>query len=174
MTIVAIVFSGILFLLSLAFIPYRIIAAPCSAFLGLLVISMARTPEGYPLLPLGSGLILGWLFMAVLVTVVTLCQPAPIRNMRKGMFYYLGGAVTGMALGLLGFTFLPGSGARYVFMIVAIAVGTFLGALMYANTPEGKPVGIASGHFFRYLLAKGFPTAITVMQLGTVLVVIGI
>ena len=59
-------------------------------------------------------------------------------------------------------------------MIIASAVGTFLGAMMYAFTPDGKNVNLNSGHFFSYFLAKGFPTAISVMQLGTVLVVVGL
>ena len=174
MTVVAIVFSSILFLLSLIFIRWKLVAAPCSAFLGLLVISMAKTPEGYPLLPISSGLILGWLFMAVLVTIVTLCQPKPIRQTKRGMFYFLIGALTGMALGLLGFTFSQTPGILYVIMIVATALGTFIGALMYGSTPEGRKVNVNSGNFFTYLLAKGFPTAISVMQLGTVLVIVAL
>ena len=163
-----------MFLIGLICIPYRLVVAPCSSFLGLLILSMGRTSEGFPMLPLGSGLILGWLFMSVFITVLTLCQPAPIRNTRKGMFYYLGGAITGLAIGLLGFTISELPGARYAIMIVATAVGTFLGAMMYASTPDGKNVSLTSGHFFNYFFAKGFPTAISVMQMGTVLVVLGI
>lgn len=29
-----------------------------------------------------------------------------------------------------------------------------------------------AGNFFKYLLAKGFPTAITIMQIGVVLVIV--
>lgn len=170
----SIIFSSILFLLGISLIPYRLVASPCCCFLGLLIISMGKTGEGYPLLPISQGMILGWLFMAVLVTVLTVCQPAPIRNTRRGMYYYLGGALTGMIIGLLGFTFLQNAGGRYVFMIVATAVATFLGGLMYGSTPEGKNVGISSGNFFTYMLAKGFPTAISIMQLGTVLVLAGL
>ena len=172
--VVSIVFSSILYLLSLIFIRIRLIAAPCSAFLGLLIISMAKSPEGYPLLPISSGMILGWLFMAILVTVLTLCQPKPIRQTTRGMYYFLCGALTGMALGLLGFTITTSPGVCYVIMILTTALGTFLGALMYGTTPEGKQVGVNSGHFYTYLLAKGFPTAITVMQLGTVLVILSL
>lgn len=172
--ILSIIFSSLLFLLALASIPYRIVISPCASFLGLLIISMGKTPEGYPVLPITNGMILGWLFIAVLVTVVTLCQPAPLRRARFGIWYYFGGAVTGLALGLLGFTFLPSAGARYVWMIIAVAVATFLGALMFANTPAAKKVSPSSGNFFTYMLAKGFPVAITFMQLGTVLVVLNL
>ncbi|MCH5223181.1 MAG: hypothetical protein J1E82_04000 [Muribaculaceae bacterium] len=172
--VLSIIFGSLLFLIGLIFIPYRLVGAPCSCFLGLLIFSMGKTPEGYPMLPLGTGLVLGWLFMSVFITILTLCQPAAIRNMRKGMYYYLFGALTGMAVGLLGFTFAGTPGARYAIMIVATAVGVFLGAMMYASTPDGRSVNLASGHFFSYFMAKGFPTAISVMQLGTVLVVAGI
>ena len=174
MEVVAIVFSALLFLLSLVFIVVRIEAAPCAAFLGMLVISMGKTPEGYPLLPLSNATILGWLFMAVLVTVLTLCQPAALRHTRRGIYYYLVAAITGMALGLLAFTVTSAPGGRYAIMICAVAVATFIGALMFANTPQGKGVSVRSGNFFTYMLAKGFPTAISVMQLGTVLIVAGL
>ena len=49
--------------------------------------------------------------------------------------------------------------------------GVFLGFLLYTRTPQGAPVNLLSGNFFSYLLAKGFPAAITVMQLGVVLVI---
>ena len=39
-----------------------------------------------------------------------------------------------------------------------------------SHAPEGAGFGPSSGHFFNYLLAKGFPTAITVMQIGVALV----
>lgn len=172
--VISIIFASILYLLGLFLIPKRLVGAPACCFLGLLILSMGRTPEGYPILPLGNGLILGWLFMAVLVTVLTLCQPAPIRHTNKGMMYYLIGSLTGLAIGLLGFTFTNVAGGRYVMMIVSVAAATFMGGLIYARTPDGAPVGLNSGHFFSYLLAKGFPTAISVMELGTALVVVGL
>ena len=55
-------------------------------------------------------------------------------------------------------------------MIVSVIIGIFIGFLMYTRTPDGRPVAPGTGNFFRYLLAKGFPTAITVMQPGVVLV----
>ena len=170
----SIIFSSILFLLSMICVVYRLVASPACAFLGLLVISMGHTDEGFPLLPIGNGMLLGWLFMTLLVMIVTLCQPSPLRNTRRGMGYYLVSAICGVAVGMLGFTFITSIGGRYVFMIVTVAVSIFIGALMYSNTPAGRPVGIASGHFFKYFLAKGFPTAISFMQLGTVVVLSGL
>lgn len=172
--VVSIIFASILYLLGVFFIPRRIVASPACCFLGLLILSMGKTAEGYPMLPLGNSLILGWLFMAVLVTILTLCQPPAIRKVNKGMMYYLVGSLTGLAIGLLGFTFTNTPGGRYVVMIVCVASATLLGGLIYARTPDGAPVAPASGRFFSYLFAKGFPVAISIMELGTPLVVIGI
>ena len=82
------------------------------------------------------------------------------------------GALVGLAVGLLGFTVSSNISLLYSIMILAVIAGIFLGFLLYTQTPSGRPVGPGSGNFFRYLLAKGFPTAITVMQIGVVLVLI--
>ena len=170
MDVIAIIFSSFFLLLGIFMIPWRIIAAPACSFLGLLILSMGKTPEGYPLLPLDSSIILGWLFMTVLVTVATLCQPAQVRNARKGMGYFLIGALTGMMLGLLGFTITSETGAYYAIMCVAVDIGTFLGFLIFSKTPSGRSVAPGSGNFFTYLMAKGFPTAVSIMQTGLVFV----
>lgn len=172
MTATAIVFASLLFLLALIMLPMRIIASPASSFLGLLILSFAKTSEGFPLLPINSSVIFGWLCVTVLVTVATLCQPAPVRNVNKGMGYIIGGALTGLAIGLLGFTVWNTTGALYAAMVVCTAVGTFLGYMVFTSTPAGRKVNFRSGNFFTYLMAKGFPTAITVMQGGVVLVLI--
>lgn len=127
---------------------------------------------GYPLLPINGVILTAWLCMAVLVTLATMLQPAVVRNQTRGMGYIMGGAIAGLALGLLGFTVSSSISLLYGIMIVGVIVGIFLGFLMYTNTPAGRPIGITSGNFFRYLLAKGFPTAITIMQPGLVLVLV--
>ena len=170
--VIAIVFSCIFFLLGIVLIPLRIIAAPACSFLGLLIMSMGKTHEGYPLFPLDSSIILGWLFTVVLVTIATLCQPAPVRNTRKGIGYFLVGALTGMAIGLLGFTVSSNLGENYAIMCICADVGTFLGFLTFTRTPSGKNVAPGSGNFFTYLMAKGFPTAVSVMQTGLILVLL--
>lgn len=172
MTATAIVFSALLFLLGFICIPLRIIAAPASSFLGLLILSFTHNAAGYPLLPISNSVIFGWLCVSVLVTVATLCQAAPVRNTRKGMGFFLVGGLTGLAIGLLGFTLSTSIGVLYAVMVICTAAGTFLGYLLFTNTPAGKAVRAGSGNFFTYLLAKGFPTAITLMQAGVVLVVL--
>lgn len=172
MTATAIVFASLLFLLGFICVLWRIIAAPACSFLGLLILSFAHNDGGYPLLPVSNSVIFGWLCVSVLVTVATLCQPSAVRNASKGMGYFLIGGLTGLAIGLLGFTISNAIGVLYAVMVVCTAVGTFLGYLIFTNTPDGKIVRAGSGNFFTYLLAKGFPTAITIMQAGVVLVVI--
>lgn len=172
MTATAIVFSSILFLASIILLWYRQIASPCCAFLGLLILSFAKNSSSYPLLPINSNIIFGWLCMVVVVTVATILQPAPVRASRKGVGYLFIGAIVGLAVGLLGYSMTSMINALYAIMIVGVAAGTFFGYLIYTNTPSGKGVNFASGNFFRYFLAKGFPVAMTVMQMGVVLVLI--
>lgn len=144
--------------------------APLLSFLAMLSLSfMSR--DGYKVLPLNSTILIGWLAMTIVVMCATTLQPEAVRRQTRGTSYLLVGALTGMALGLLGFSIGSNPALRYGIMVIATVAGTILGFLVYTNTPEGRPVGPSSGNFFRYLLAKGFPTAITVMQLGVVLVV---
>ena len=172
MTATAIVFASLLYLLGLIMLPIRIVASPACSFLGLLILSFAKNPDGYPLLPINSSTVFGWLCVTVLVTVATLCQPAAVRNVNKGMGYITGGSIVGLAIGLLGFSIWSTTGALYGAMVVCTAVGTFLGYLVFTATPAGRNVNFRSGNFFTYLLAKGFPTAITIMQGGVVLVLL--
>lgn len=172
MAVTAIVFSCIFFAASLLLLGWRQIASPCCAFMGLLILSMAKTAEGYPLLPLNSAIIFGWLCITVVITAATLMQPRAVRNSNKGIWYMAGGAIAGLAIGLLGYSITSSIPALYAIMIVATAAGTFFGFLLYGNTPQGKIATSDRRLYFRYFLAKGFPTAITVMQCGVVLVML--
>lgn len=157
---------------AIVLLPMRILIAPACAFLGMFFLSFARSANGYPLVPVNGTILIGWLCMTVVVIIATLLQPLPVRNTSRGMGYMTVGALVGMAVGLLGFTVSYQINMLYGLMIVATVVGTFLGFLLYTNTPDGRAVGIRTGNFFHYLLAKGFPTAITVMQIGVVLVIV--
>ena len=84
--------------------------------------------------------------------------------------YIVTGALAGLALSLLATSFSSSVSILYTVMVISVIIGIFLGFLLYTRTPEGRPVQPGSGNFLRYLLAKGFPTAITVMQAGGVLV----
>lgn len=172
MTVLAITFSCLSFVAALALLPRHLSLAPVAAFIGLAVIGFASDSSGYPLLPVNTTILICWLCMTIVVATATMLQPVPLRRASRGMGYIMTGAIAGMAIGLLGFSFASHVSMLYAIMVVATAAGTFFGFLIYTNTPQGRPVGIGSGNFFKYLLAKGFPTAITVMQLGVVLVLL--
>lgn len=103
--------------------------------------------------------------------IATILQPDRIVRQTKGMAFIVIGGIVGLAVGLLGFT-VESAALRYSIMIISVVAGIFFGFLLYSNTPDGQPVRIGSGNFFKYLLAKGFPTAITLMQPGVVLVLL--
>ncbi len=110
--------------------------------------------------------------MTALVTCVPMLQDPYTRNRRDGIAYITAGAFTGMVVGLLGITFATTPAMLYGIMVVATAVGTFFGYILYTNTPKGKQRNGAEGRSFNYLLAKGFPIAITVMEIGVVFVLL--
>lgn len=170
MTTFIIVASSVLWAASIALLLFRQVAAPAVSYVALFVLSLAKTQLGYPVLPINNIILTGWLCMTVVVTLATLLQPEPVRRQTRGMGYVIAGALTGMAVGLLGSTFTSGISLLYGMMIVATVAGVFFGFLLYSRTPDGRPVNLSSGNFFRYLMAKGFPTAITVMMMGVAIV----
>lgn len=96
-----------------------------------------------------------------------LLQPEALQAQKRGVGYMTIGAVTGMTIGLLGFSFIGENiSLIYSLMILSTAICTFLGFLFFTRTPEGVDVAPHTGRFFKYLLAKGFPVAITIMMLG--------
>ena len=171
MSIFLLVASIILWVASIATLPSRPFYSPALSYLGLLGLSFCDT-DGVSWLPINSNMLISWLCITLVVMVATLLQPYRVRSQARGMAYIIGGAIVGLAIGLLGFTISSSIGMLYGIMIVATAVGIFFGFLLYSNTPDGRGVGIMSGNFFRYLTAKGFPTAVTVMQIGLVLVLL--
>lgn len=167
-----IILSCLLFAGALALVPKKILLAPACAYIGLVLVSLAKSSDGYPLVPINATMLTGWLCMTIVVMTATILQPLPLRESSRGTGYLLTGALTGMAVGLLASSSGQQPAMMYGIMIAATVAGTFLGFLLYTRTPQGRPVGIGSGNFFKYLLAKGFPTAITVMQPGMVCVLL--
>ena len=143
--------------------------APALSFVALFILSVARK-NGYPLLPINATILTSWLCMSLIVTFIVMLQPEPVRRQIKGTTYMVMGAVTGLAVGLLGFTVSDGISLLYSMMMIGVAIGIVAGLLLYSRTPDGFPIAPGSGNFFRYLLSKGFPIAITVMQGGVALV----
>lgn len=168
MTIFLIIVSILLWAASLWCLFGRQTIAPALSFLALLVLSFTNGIGIF----INNVMLIGWLAMTIVVMFTAYMQPEVIRRQTKGMAFMIGGGIVGLALGLLGFSISSSVTLRYSLMIIAVAVGIFLGFLLYTNTPDGRPVRPGSGNFFRYLLAKGFPTAITIMQLGVALVLV--
>lgn len=169
MYILIIILCALLWLCSLVALHGRQMLAPALSYGALILLSFARK-GGYQLLPINTTILMGWFLMTVVVMLIVILQPEAVRRQTRGTVYMIIGAITGMAIGLLGFTFSDNLQLLYGAMIAGVIVGIFCGFLLYTRTPEGAPVAPGSGNFFRYLLAKGFPTGITVMQLGVVLV----
>ncbi|MDE6218299.1 MAG: hypothetical protein K2F64_04780 [Muribaculaceae bacterium] len=170
MAVFLIILSILLWLAALAMLPARTLYAPALSYLGLVAISLAKS-QGLQIIPVNSVILMTWLCMTVIVMLATLMQPAGVRSSSAGSGYMIGGALTGMMVGLLGFSFSSTLTMLYGIMVVATLVGTFFGFLLFSRTPAGAPWSVASGNFFRYLLAKGFPVAITVMMIGIVAVI---
>lgn len=171
MSIFLLIVSILFWVASLISLPSRPFFSPALSYLGLLGLSFCES-DGIPWLPINSAMLISWLCITVVVMLATMLQPAAVRSQARGMAYMIGGAIVGLAIGLLGFTVASSINMLYGIMIVAVAAGIFFGFLMYSNTPHGRGVGLASGHFFSYLFAKGFPTAVSVMQIGLVLVLL--
>lgn len=164
MTVVWIIFAIVLALGALALVFVREMLAPLSAYLAMVCLWFAN------LLPLNATILLTWLFITVIVMGTTMLQSPEIRVQTRGLGYLLGGSIAGMAIGLLGYSLATDLSMLYGLMIVGTVAGTFFGFLLFGTTPAGRGVSIHSGHFFSYLLAKGFPVAVTVMQIGIILV----
>jgi len=169
MTPFLIILSCLLWIGALLALRGRQILAPALSYAALLAISFADK-DGHRMLPINGTILTSWLCMTLVVTLIILLQPEPVRRQTRGTTYMAAGAVTGLAIGLLGFTFTADLPLLHAIMMLGVAAGIFCGFLLYTKTPEGGPVKPGSGNFFRYLLAKGFPTAITVMQPGVALV----
>ena len=171
MSVFLLIASILCWVASLVTLPSRPLYSPAFSYFGLLGISFCET-NGEQWIPVNNNMLVSWLCISVVVMMVTLMQPDAIRKQARGMAYMIGGAFVGLALGLLGFTVSSAVSVLYGIMIVAVAAGIFFGFLLYSNTPAGEPVNVAGGNFFKYLMAKGFPTAVSVMQIGLVLVLL--
>lgn len=170
MAIFLIIVSILLWLGSFATLFFRQLLAPALSYVALLLLSFA-SEGGQPLVPVNATILWGWLCMTVVVMVATILQPSEVNKSRLGTGYLLGGALVGLAVGMLGQTIATTLTMFYGVMVIAVAAGTFFGYLLFTNTPAGRPFSFNSGRFYSYLLAKGFPAAISVMMAGLALVI---
>lgn len=171
MSVFLLIVSILFWVASIAALPRRPFYAPALSYLGLLCLSFCQT-DGVAWLPVNSRMLYSWLSITLVVMIATVLQPAAVRNSTKGMAYMIGGAFVGLAIGLLGYTFTTTESMLYSIMAIAVIVGIFFGYIVFSRTPSGRADAPGSGNFFGYLLAKGFPTAITIIQIGLVFVLL--
>lgn len=126
--------------------------------------------SGY--LPMNANMLITWLCLTLIVTGVSAMQAPAIMAQTRGMGYITVGAVAGMAVGLLGFSISDVLGTIYAMMSVGVLAGIFFGYILFTRTPQGLQLAYNRSRFVSYLLAKGFPVAISVMQLGVLLILL--
>lgn len=171
MSVFLLIISILFWVAAIATLPSRPLYSPALSYFGLLTISFCET-DGIPWFPINNNMLVSWLCITVVVMLATLLQTAAVRAQTRGMAYMIGGGIVGLAIGLLGFTFTNSISMLYGIMVVATAIGVFFGFLLYSNTPDGRSMSVGGGYFFRYLTAKGFPVAVTLMQIGLIFVLL--
>lgn len=171
MMIFLIIVSCLLWIGAFAAFPRKILLSPALSYCAMLIISFAKK-GGYPIVPISSGMSLSWLCITLVVMLIIVLQNPAIRSQSRGTGYILLGGLAGMAVGLLGYTFSASLNLLYAIMLIGSIAGIVLGLLIFSNTPDGKIIAPGTGHFWRYLLSKGFPALITVAQLGIVAVIL--
>lgn len=172
MTTFIIIASILLWLAALAAIPRRILLAPALSYCAMLLLSFARLADGSRLFPLTYTMNISWLAITLVVMIIIILQNPAIRMQSRGTVFMTVGGIAGMLLGLLAYTFTSSMQLRYAIMILATAAGIILGQLAFTGTPDGRAIAPGSGHFLRYLPAKGFPILVTCAQIGVAAVVL--
>ncbi|MCM1005703.1 MAG: hypothetical protein NC402_05325 [Prevotella sp.] len=140
------------------------VLGPVASFLALGTVYLSEA------LPMNMNMLITWLCLTLVVTGVSAMQEPAVMSQRRGMGYIMAGAVVGLAVGLMGYTFTTEVSAVYAVMVLAVVAGIFFGYLLFTRTPDGEQLRRSRSRFFSYLLAKGFPVAIAVMMLGVPLI----
>lgn len=165
MTAILLIIGFMLWIVAIMALWKRPAAGPAASFVALMTVSFAKE-GGYPIVPVNNTMTLTWLAMTVIVVCATYLQSRDLRSDSRGVAYGVVGAITGMAIGLAFIGSASSSSTAYATMITATAAGTILGLILYSSTPRGRFMALGSGQFLNRLSSKGFPIAITVMQLG--------
>lgn len=135
---------------------------PVAAFLAMSAVYFSG------LLPMNANMLITWLCLTLIVTGVSAMQSPAVMAQTRGMGYITIGAIAGMVVGLLGFSVSETLGTVYAMMSIGVLAGCFFGYFLFTRTPNGRQLSYSRSRFFAYLLAKGFPVAISVMQLGVI------
>lgn len=171
MLIVVVILSVLLWIAAFIALPKRILVAPALSFCAMLVLSFAKR-DSYPLIPLPNNMIISWLSITLVMMLIIMLQNPALRQQSRGVGYMTIGGIVGMTIGLMAFSLSSQLNLLYAIMILATAVGIFLGLLTFSRTPDGSEIAIPTGRFFKYLMAKGFPILITIAQLGIPIVIL--
>jgi len=163
MSVFLIILAIICFAGALVLLFRREVIAPAASLAGLTAVYFSDV------LPLAGNMLITWVALTVIVIGVSVMQPVALMQQRRGVGYMLGGALTGMAVGLMAVSSSYSLTLQYACMIIGVLAGIFFGFFMFTRTPRGRDVSLASGYFFTYLSAKGFPVALTVIQPGVAL-----
>lgn len=172
MTIFLIIISCLLWIGAFAALPKRIIVSPALSYCAMLVLTFTKDGTGEYLFPLTNSLLVSWLCITLVVMLAVILQNPAIRMQSRGIWYMTLGGLAGMLVGLACISLISTLSLAYALMLIGAAAGIVIGAILFTNTPAGRGVAPATGNFFRYTLAKGFPILVTVAQLGIILVVV--
>jgi len=164
MTTLLLILAGLLYALAAFLLFKREQLGPVASFLALGSVYLSGA------LPLSVNMLITWLCITLVITGVSAMQPPAVMAQRRGMGYMCVGALTGLALGLSGYTFTLRLGAVYAIMALAVAAGVSAGYCLFTRTPQGAQLRAPRSRFFSYLLAKGFPVVIAAMMLGVTLI----
>lgn len=163
MTIALIILAIMLYAAGGLLLLKRELLGPIASFLALTAVYGSST------LLIPVNMLLTWLCITLVISAVSAMQPPEVMSQHRGMGYMCLGALGGMALGLTGYSFGATGNAVYALMVLGTLLGTAIGYVLFTRTPAGQALRQSRSRFVSYLLAKGFPVAIAVMQLGVVL-----
>lgn len=111
--------------------------------------------------PFSMATMIFWGAAVLIVIINRMLLPAFVRNSTRGLGYMAGGAIVGMAIGLIMY--------RPATIIGGAILGTFLGALAYARTSGSNDLDFPTSKFFNYLGAKGLPAVVAASMIGLIL-----
>lgn len=172
MTVLLIILSVLLWIASIVTLWRRPLLSPALSYIALVLLSMARGADGVALLPINNTILIGWLCMTVVVMGATIMQPTRLTSSGRGTTYMLVGGLAGLAVGLVPSSFGAEVAMLYSSMVIGTAAGIFFGYLIYSRGEGKNSETPGESGYFAPLLAKGFPTAITLMQMGVPLVIL--
>ncbi len=102
-----------------------------------------------------------WLVASGVAGLIVYMLPERVNEMRKGVSFFVTGALAGMAVGVA-----IGTTAA---LILGAAVGVLFGAIIFNNVIPNPEYKFPSKQFVNYILAKGLPIVVVMSMVGLVL-----